>query len=79
MIQKTQEKENTTSQHFYLVCFVTTLEKHLSEILVHVFLTRAKALFVYCECMYVWVCFSNCVYALLPEEQQLGVLPLRHL
>lgn len=81
MTQKTQEKENTTSQHLYLVCFVSTLEMetHLSEILVHVFLTRAKALFVYCECIYVWVCFSNCVYVLLLVEQQLVVLPLRHL
>lgn len=43
------------------------------------FLQTGKALFVYYECMYIWVCFSNCVYALFPEEQRLGVLPPRHL
>lgn len=52
----TKEKENTTGQHLYLVCFVSTLEAHFSEILVHVFLKRAKALFIF-----VSVCLYGCV------------------
>lgn len=78
MAQKTKEKESTTSQHLYLVCFVGTLETCL-KFLCMSFLQTEKALFVCCECMYIRVCFSNCVYALLPEEQRLGVFPPRHL